>query len=322
MTATKLNPQQFSEYGDQLFNQLLDRFPESKKWRLLMAEALSPERFAQVRFAAATYISACLGSKKTITDETELLDAIERLRGTMPNITPNGLLMPKREFVLEFNLLHKSIAGIFKDFQIDEMIETMHVPVNLRIAQGTPKAAVDSRAYATNKMHSDVWAGEPLDAVIVHLPLFGDAENIGIDFCEMTAAKEQQFMRILKDYDEGKELFEDMKRYDCTMKLGNIYFADARLLHATMRKKPGLRVSLDFRFRMRSEGPYRAAADEILKAGRQPNYFSFPDFCRIGSDDMMAFDETCDEARQRHTGNAPAKVEYAAAYRIVKLFPD
>ena len=109
--------------------------------------------------------------------------------------------------------------------------------INLRIAEGTPKAARDSRAYATNKMHSDVWAGEPLDAVVLHLPLYGDAENIGVEFCEMTPAKEQQFMRILKDYDEGKELFADMKTYDCTMKLGNIYFADARLLHATPAQK-------------------------------------------------------------------------------------
>src|SRR5271155_523167 len=103
MTATKLEPMQFSKYGDQLFNRLLDRFPKAQKWRLLMAQALSPEQFERIRFAAATYVSASLGSKKLILEEAELLDNLERLRSTMPNITPNGLLVPKREFILEFN---------------------------------------------------------------------------------------------------------------------------------------------------------------------------------------------------------------------------
>jgi hypothetical protein len=320
-TAT-LEPRRFSRYGDELFSKLFDRFPDGRKWRLLIEQALPPDRFQKIRCAAAGYVSACLGSKKVILEDAELIDALLKRRAAMPNITPNGLVVPKREFVLEFNAFHKAVAAAFNDLGLEDLIEAIHIPISLRVAEGRKDEERDARPYATNKMHSDVWAGEPLDAVVVHLPLFGDAENIGVQFAEMQAEKEQEFMRVLKDYSEGSELWDHLKLYDCVMKLGNIYFADARLLHATLRRKPGLRVSIDFRFRMRSEGPYRLVSEEILKAGRQSNYLSYGDFCRIGSDQMIVFDETCEEARRRHTGSGPSTTHYATAHRFVKLFPD
>jgi hypothetical protein len=135
----------------------------------------------------------------------------------------------------------------------------------------------------------------------------------------MDRQKEMQLMRVLSDYTEGAAEAGELKRYDAVMKLGHAYFADARLLHGTLRRAPNLRVSIDFRFRMRSSGPYREAAERILSAGRMENYVTLSDFFKIGSETLMIFEESCEEARTRYQ-SATTQTRYATTQRLINLF--
>ena len=314
-----MTPLEFSDYGDKLFNQLGASLNGSRSWRLLVEQPLKEAQLVSIRYAVAAYLSECLGSPQPILDEAELLAEVRARKDDAVNITPNGLVVPKRDFIMPFNAVQRAVASAFKSLGIDEIVDAFHVPISLRIADGTVNQARDLRPYATNKMHSDVWAGEPLDAVVVHMPLFGDAENVGVEFCEMDREKEMQLMRILSDYAEGTAEAGQETRYDVVMKLGHAYFADARLLHGTLRRAPNLRISIDFRFRMKSSGLYREAAEKILTSGRMENYVSPKEFFKIGSETLMVFEESCEEARSRYQ-SATTQTRYATTQRIINLF--
>ena len=314
-----MTPHEFSEYGDHLFQQLGESLVHSGVWRLLIEQPIEQSHLASIRFAVAAYLSECIGCARPILDEGELLSELRARKDSAVNITPNGLVVPKRDFVMPFNAMQKAVALAFRSFGVNDLVESIHIPISLRIADGMVNQARDVRPYATNKMHSDVWAGEPLDAVVVHIPLFGDAENVGVEFCEMDRQKEMQLMRVLSDYTEGAAEAGELKRYDAVMKLGHAYFADARLLHGTLRRAPNLRVSIDFRFRMRSSGPYREAAERILSAGRMENYVTLSDFFKIGSETLMIFEESCEEARTRYQ-SATTQTRYATTQRLINLF--
>ena len=281
--------QEFTDYGDQLFNRLASRFPHAHKFRLLVTQPLSWQRLEAIRFAALGYVSACLG--RPVRDEREL--GMELGKANFANMTPNGLLVPKREFVLEFNVFQRAVAGIFEDFDLCGLAAAVHVPASLRLVTGLEDSARDKRPRATGKLHSDVWAGEPVDAVVVHIPLFGDPENIGIQFQEMQRDQELAFMRVLEDYEEGAGL--GTVHYGCQFRSGNIYFADARLLHATVRNRGGFRLSVDFRFRLPSDGQYKAMSDAILTNGRSDNYMAYDQFRKFTSRSLMVFDNTVKE---------------------------
>lgn len=314
-----MTPLEFSDYGDKLFNQLGASLNGSRAWRLLVEQPLKEAQLVSIRYAVAAYLSECLGSPQPILDEAELLAEVRARKDDAVNITPNGLVVPKRDFIMPFNAVQRAVASAFKSLGIDEIVDAFHVPISLRIADGTVNQARDLRPYATNKMHSDVWAGEPLDAVVVHMPLFGDAENVGVEFCEMDREKEMQLMRILSDYAEGTAEAGQLTRYNVVMKLGHAYFADARLLHGTLRRAPNLRISIDFRFRMKSSGLYREAAEKILTSGRMENYVSPREFFKIGSETLMVFEESCEEARSRYQ-SATTQTRYATTQRIINLF--
>jgi hypothetical protein len=314
-----MTPLEFSDYGDDLFKQLVASLNHSRVWRLLIEQPIGQSHLASIRLAVATYISECLGSSCPILDEAELLSEVRARKDSAVNITPNGLVVPKRDFIMPFNAMQKSVAVFFSSLGINDLVESIHIPISLRIADGAVNEARDARPYATNKMHSDVWAGEPLDAVVVHIPLFGDAENVGVEFSEMDRGMDMQLMRVLPDYTAGTAEAGSLNAYDAVMKLGHAYFADARLLHGTLRRAPNLRISIDFRFRMRSAGLYREAAEKILAAGRMENYVTSGEFLKIGSETLMIFEESCEDARTRYK-SATTQTRYATTQRLINLF--
>ncbi|MEL6163917.1 MAG: hypothetical protein AAFR37_09200, partial [Cyanobacteria bacterium J06628_3] len=99
----------YSQIGDRLFNELADKIATKHQYRLLFEHKLKPELFKQIQFAAANYISACLNSP-IILSEAEMLQRLLEARSTLANYTGTGLLSPKREHTLAFNLFQKSVA--------------------------------------------------------------------------------------------------------------------------------------------------------------------------------------------------------------------
>jgi len=264
-----------------------------------------------------TYLSACLGTKAPITSEPELMDRLVRARGTIANQAPTSQVVPKKEQTLEFNLIHKALSAAWAELGLHEAIDSVDLPVNVRMVYGTSDPKRANVPFSSAKLHSDVWAGVPADAIVVVMPLLGDIDDITIEIGEMAPELELAWMRPLTDFDAGREVPYAVRYDDVKLKHGHIYFADARTLHQTVKRKPGgVRVSIDFRFRLAGNEAYRNIATKLYGEPRFDESVSYSKWLKVGTHSMMAFDETMDACRR---ATVPPR-EYGADYRALEMF--
>ncbi len=309
----------YSELGDRLFNDLAERMATKRQYRLLFEHKLKPELFQQIQFAAANYICACLNSP-IILSETEMLERLMEARNNLPNYTGTGLLMPKREHTLAFNLFQKSVAEAFYKLGANDLIDAVDLPVNLRMVYGKTNPENLRLPFTSSKRHSDVWAGVPADATVVVLPLFGDIENITIEAGEMPRHMELSAMRVMSDFDEGKDIPMVTAYREAQLQHGTMYFNDARGLHQTVRRKSqGMRISVDFRFRRKFNAEYRAMVPPTTGGIEQDMSVPYEDWLKIGNERLIVFDESVQEARAKKNtaGSVPL---YTRGYRLVDIF--
>lgn len=311
---------EFSRRGDEVFGRLQSRFPTAATKRLALAQPLRPERFAAVQTAVRGYISDCLGHDQAL-PEDEVLAGLLRLRaeGRLHNYTPGGMLIPKREHALSWNHFHRTVAAAFADFEIGDLMDGIDLPINVRLVFGDTGSAKPA-PFSSTKLHSDVWAGVPHDAVVCVLPVLGDIEHLTIVFGEMKRELEMGAMRAMDDYDEGMSIKMAVPDRDTVLQHGTLYMADCRLLHKTVRrKKEGLRVSVDFRFRL-NDPVYRKMVPEVVGPESVDTRVPYQTWLRVGVDRMMVIDETMAEAAAtRHlVSSLPV---YDGPYRLVPLLP-
>ncbi|NJN49727.1 MAG: hypothetical protein HC805_08155 [Alkalinema sp. RL_2_19] len=198
--------------------------------------------------------------------------------------------------------------------------------MNLRMVFGQTSPEVMKIPFTSMKPHSDVWNGVHPDATVVVLPLFGDIDNITIAAGEMPRELELPSMRLMTDFNDGKDI-PWVKSYDsASLQHGSFYFNDARGLHQTVRKVDhGMRISIDFRFRRKFNEEYRAMIPRAAMMPPSGQEFEkdmsvpYEDWLNVGRETMLVFDETMDECRQkRQSGyNVPL---YVRDYRLVNLF--
>jgi hypothetical protein len=308
----------FSQLGDRLFDELADRIANRpKQYRLLFEHCLDPQLFQQIKIAAATYICACLNSP-IILSEAEMLERLIADRSSLANYTGTGLLAPKKEHILEFNLFQKSLANAFSQLGANDLIDAVDLPINLRMVYGRTDSSKMKLPFTSSKLHSDVWAGVPADATVVVLPLFGDIEHITIEAGEMAPEMELPSMKVMSDFSEGKNIRMAAKYTDAQLQLGTMYFNDARGLHQTVRRKSeGLRISLDFRFRRKGNESYRAMIPPSIGGVEEDMSIPYQEWLKFGKEKLVIFDETVQEARA-NKNNANADF-YLKGYRVVDL---
>jgi pyrroloquinoline quinone (PQQ) biosynthesis protein C len=306
----------FSQEGDRLFNELAERIAnQPKQYRLLFEHRLKPEFFQDIKIAAANYISVCLGSP-IILSEAEMLEKLLAERGNLANYTGTGLLAPKREYILEFNLFQKSVAKAFYQLGANDLIDAVDLPVNLRMVYGKGNPESAKLPFTSSKVHSDVWAGVPADAVVVVLPLFGDIDDITIEAGEMSPEMELPSMRVLSSFDEGRDIRMAVKYQDAKLELGTMYFNDARGLHQTVRRKSsGLRISLDFRFRRKFNDSFRAMINSNQVGVEEDMSIPYAEWLKFGSEKLVVFHETLAEAKINQNN-----AFYLKGYRVVDIF--
>jgi hypothetical protein len=310
---------EFSRRGDELFGRLLARFPTAAKKRLAFAQPLPAERFAAIQRATRAYISACLGHDQVLSEEDVIAGLLRaRAESRLPNYTPGGMLIPKREHALPWNELHRAMAAAFADFKIGDLVDGIDLPINVRLVFGDTNNAKPA-AFSSSKLHSDVWAGVPHDAVVCVLPVLGAIEHLTIVFGEMKRELEMGSMRAMNDYDEGKTIKMAVPDRDTVLRHGTFYAADVRLLHKTVRrKKEGARVSIDFRFRLH-DPIYRAMVPPVVGPESVDTRVPYETWLGVGRDRMFVIDETMAEAAaRRHLVNSLPV--YDGPYRIVPLY--
>jgi hypothetical protein len=298
---------------------LAAQFPTARRWRLLVEQQLDADRFAAIRAALLGYLANVL-EWPGVLEERQAMERLLTQRSSLVNYTRGGMLAPTREHTLEFNALHRALALALGEYSLDERIDGIDLPINVRLVYGEADEARLRAPFSSTKLHSDVWAGVPPDAAVVVLPVLGDIDDLTIECFEMERELEFGAMRAMRDYDEGKHLTPVKSYDDCKMRHGHLYVADARLLHKTVRRKrAGVRLSIDFRFRF-NDPEYRALTPPIERGGPDSidSRVPYARWKEIGSSSLIVFDDSLADLRARKGEGSSSPVN-AARYRILPL---
>jgi hypothetical protein len=200
---------------------------------------------------------------------------VERL----PNRTPNGVLLPKSETFLSYNVLQSELVGVLSNLGILGGFSHFQVPCNVRIVVGKDNLGANQRAYSSSKIHTDLWNGEPHHSILFNVPLLGDPKSVSMAFFEPSSFPAEIACR-LNDYNLGQTVVDSSHQCNCGFELGHVYVSDSFSLHQTVRAGDGIRLSLDFRALTRevlagesaniddSNAEY-VAANKWLQAGKQ-----------------------------------------------------
>ena len=278
------------------FNDLASRFNNNRLAPLLLEHEIREDLFERLRTAAALYISKCFEEDCYVSDESDILKKLDNEYESIPNITPNGMVVPKRYNTLEYNLLVKAFSSVIESLGINELISSWHIPLNLRYKQGTPNEENMKRHHPTEYIHSDSWAGESSESVTIHIPVFGDFDRNHVLFYDPPDSFEESWLGALPSYKDGEKIAEKYTKVNHIPKKGNLILADFAGLHASTRLEGAQsRISIDTTFVLKIPGdnrdpekihPWREnerATQEVLESLGSEKLFFFAD----GANDIV-----------------------------------
>jgi hypothetical protein len=280
---------------------------------LLKAAAVPPGLRDRVTWAVRHYLwvsLSCFFPERNFDLTADLLERYAGEIAALPNITPNGLVLPKRENFLAFNQVHQSVVHIFDWLGMDRFVEHIHAPINVRLVSGRPDPKIDSRPRASVKPHSDIWAGEPAAAIMLFISVLGDPLDAGVRFLE-PASFPAELMHPLTDFDHGASILRGCREYAARLASDKIFLTDPFLIHQTMKSGKGQRLSIDFRFTPRQ----KVASDRYDGASRRQNYISLAAWREIGRTRLI----TTDAPLAPFSADNAVKDAYAAEFKMVSI---
>lgn len=299
--------------------------------KLLYGHEIPDTLFLSLQSAVAGYLSHCVAQQYKL-DQYEIYDMetfleTENCLVQLSNRTPNGVVLPQRESALWFNLIHSSVVDILEKFHADKYAEAVHLPLIIRVVSGEPDSVVDNRPYATAKLHIDAWNGEPPSAFSIFIPVLGDVANTGVEFFEVPAQHLGPLIRQFPDYQHGADSLDTtlLQPYHVTWQQGSLYVADPLLLHKTMKRGGGIRVSIDFRLI-----PKQSLPSDVPVTGAEGvsnwkrNFVPWDEWRKIGKSVLAVPKDTFTETKARKEaflkhGTPIPSIDYTTYFDMIKI---
>ena len=223
----------------------------SKYWKFnlvhpLMAEhKLNKENFLDFKHAIKNYICKAINIGYENNDKI-FLKKVDLSRKKLTNITPNGGVVPKREFHLEYNIVLREWSKIVNNFTLNnkKMLKKFRITPNIRIKFGKELNNNKKRPLNTSLPHSDAWVEGPW-GMNCFFPIMGDTVNNNLIYYEPKVFRED-FLSTAKSYNEMQWVLNHYKKIKFTPKPGRVYVSDYALVHNTNRKTGSkTRISID-----------------------------------------------------------------------------
>jgi len=223
--------------------------PLAADFPLVKAVRTSAPALARLQGAVVTYLWHTLSQAYPTRNFALSLDILERHAGeiqALPNRTPNGVLLPRQETYLSFNLVHQALAALIEEVGVLPRLHAVQSPCNVRVVSGDPDPGAEARPYSSSKIHTDLWNGEPLASILFNIPVLGDVEAVDLRFFEPGAFPPE--LRVpLPDYALGAGVISGCREYPLRFEIGCICVSDSLSLHQTVKRRSALRLSIDFR---------------------------------------------------------------------------
>jgi len=158
----------------------------------------------------------------------------------LPNITPNGVIVPKKENLAEYLRIQNFIFDMMKKYFVNTIAHKIEL-CDVRLMRSNKHNYNNNRSYSSTKIHSDSWSGNPCDAKIAFF-IDGDKSNT-IEFYRPNKI-DNKFFDKKTNYESAikKYGYKKIKTFDTS----KLTIFDQACLHKTINKNKNLRLSLDF----------------------------------------------------------------------------
>lgn len=273
-------------------------FPCEVKEGLIAIHSLNPHLLERLRFSANLYIAKSLQESNLVNtqwlaDSKPLLSLIESNLAKIKNFTPNGMVVPKRDHLLEYNFFASAFMDVVNSLNIGHLIDYWINPPNIRFKEGSLNPKKLERNFASEHTHSESWI--PLNGsqcISIFIPLAGDLENNFVDFFLPPQNFEETWLAPQPSYASASEISHRFRPANIKYELGKLYLADCSTLHATTRKtSSGPRLSIDLNFIPKLDGIHHSSTD-----------LSHENLLRIGKETLFAFHDSMDEFSETNNG--------------------
>ena len=162
----------------------------SKSWGLnrdhdlIASLPLNKELFNDFKLKIKLYVSKALNFSYESDDE-KFIKKVNSSREYRKNVTPNGAIVPKREFQLEYNMILRDWSLIIKNMieKDKKLLSIFRITPNIRIKYGKELEDNVGRSLSTSHPHSDAWVEGPW-GMNCYFPIIGDSNNNNLVFYE------------------------------------------------------------------------------------------------------------------------------------------
>ena len=167
--------------------------------------------------------------------ETDLLNAFEFAaeKNAVPNITPTGMILPKRHSSLQYNVFLRSFYNLVMNTNVGPKLESCHTPAHLRVKW--PLAVeedLDRPRHAPEDLHFDSWSGYSSHSMTFLLGILGDVSGNRVRYFQPKESFDEDW---LLNKPTPEFLLEHYDVIDYTPKYGEIVILDTCVLHQTYR---------------------------------------------------------------------------------------
>lgn len=286
---------------------------------LLQAMPIDVNDHKRIRSALNVFLWTCLNAsypERYFQLSDDMLKSYEQEILSLPNVTPNGLILPKKENYLAYNYLQKEASAAFAKLGFGKGISRVQYPINIRMQNGRPNPAIDNRARASVKLHSDIWAGDPASAALCFLCLLGDPlTSSGIRFFKPSKFP-LSMARALDDFNDGAALMEgtvELPQFDAR----GWYMADSYLIHQTTKNGSGVRISIDFRII-----PTETVSSDLNEEPRRSSFFTtFDEWLKLGDERLITSEEGIRSFNPAASKDPYTQQGYPAKIDIINAHP-
>ena len=213
-----------------------------KKNLLLYEISIDKKDIAKLKKLVRFYIQASINAFYKIKNnlKNSYLANAKDLILNLPNITPNGVIVPKKENIKYFLTIQKFILRLCEKYSINLSAKKIEI-CEVRLMRSNKHNYDHKRSYSSSKIHSDTWSGNPCDSKVVFF-IEGDKLNT-IEFFKPKKI-DKNFFNKQNNYDDAikKYGFKKIKKLD----ISKLTIFDQACLHRTVNKNRDLRLSLDF----------------------------------------------------------------------------
>ena len=238
-----------------LYKYRVNRFDNIvKSWKLkrmhdlMVNYKINADLLYELKQAVMLYISKAFYFNY-FEDENKFLKNLKDNISCKDNITPNGAVVPKKEYQLEYNIVLRTWAKVVGFIIKDDptLLSKYRMTPNIRIKIPV-NTKPDKRKLDTAWPHSDAWVEGPW-GMNCYTPLIGDVDNNNLLFWELknTSKFSDKFLNTSSTYEQMQWVLSHYKKAPNLAPVkGNVHISDYSLIHATnMVPKCGLRISID-----------------------------------------------------------------------------